>query len=91
MEDEELWSLEDQKKLFEAYSNVKVLGENIHLCNEKLDTMKNENQIKELEEYIEFKLREPLKKAFRELGELLVKNSNATFFTIQKLKAEFKS
>ena len=91
LEDEELWSMEDQKSLFEVYSNVKVLGDQIQLLNEELETLEEAQHIAELEEHIESELREPLKKELRELGTLLVKNSNSIFFTIQKLKAEFKS
>ena len=90
LEDEKLWSVDDQKALFETYSNIKILGEEIQAHQVEIVEIEDEMQQIEFEDYIEKELREPLKIELRELGELLKKNSQAVFSSIQKIKSEFQ-
>lgn len=91
LENPELWSNEDQQNLFDVYSKIKILGEEIQIYEDELDKhQENDKVYNELENYIENELRVKAKEELGKLKELLEKNSNAQLAAIEKIKKEFK-
>ncbi|WP_422360312.1 hypothetical protein [Reichenbachiella sp.] len=91
LDNPELWSNEDQQNLFDVYSKIKILGEEIQIYEDELDKhQENDEVYDELENYIENELRVNAKEELSKLKELLEKNSNAQLAAIEEIKKEFK-
>lgn len=88
LEDDNLWSLDDQKNFFEVCSNIKILGDEIQFYEKELEKIKGKDYEKEVSR-IETEFREPLIREFRKLAELLHKNSKAISKRIQIIRTEF--
>lgn len=90
LENDELWSNEDQKELLEIYSNVKILSDEIQYLNSLIDESDDDEVKTKTEIYIEEELRAPLILEMKRLAEKLRKSYQGIFKTIESIKKEVK-
>jgi len=89
LENEDLWNNDDQRELFDIYSNIKIIIDEVEYLNKELDLASQERAgliRKRLDEEIKNELMTELRK----LSEKLTKNYNATFSNIQMIKNELR-
>lgn len=89
LEDEVKWNNEDQKELFEIYSNIKIMSEEVHYWDSELDKRGNKKRKESINKRMEL-LRDELMTELKKLSDKLTKSYTAIFSNIETIKLDIK-